>query len=315
MRSLGDGLSWSPDGSQVGQGYEDGTVVIWDAESWEEVMSLETGTKFANTVEWSPTGDRILTTNWDSTTLVWDATSGELLLDFDSHEGQVFSGEWSPDGSRIATTEPGAGKIIIWDPENGEEILQIDLLEAVVAVWSPDGERIATTSWSGHGSIRDAASGEVQFSLFPEDSHKIVEGSAWSHDGKKLVMFSEGHGWIFDTTTGEQLVELSSGFTSSVWNILWSLGDERVFAFGGDGTYRVFEAVTGIELLVYDFGGWPNGALSPDDTLMLIGTNDGKISLYPTWLTTEELIAYAKECCVVRELTPEEREVFGLPER
>ena len=29
----------------------------------------------------------------------------------------------------------------------------------------------------------------------------------------------------------------------------------------------------------------------------------------------KELIDYAYECCVFRELTAEEREVFGLPER
>ena len=48
---------------------------------------------------------------------------------------------------------------------------------------------------------------------------------------------------------------------------------------------------------------------------MLIITADGKTSLYPTWLTTEELIAYAKECCLVRELTEEERQLFGLSQR
>jgi hypothetical protein len=67
---------------------------------------------------------------------------------------------------------------------------------------------------------------------------------------------------------------------------------------------------------VYDLGGnWPNGALSPDGTKMLIASDDGKTSLYPTWLTKEVLIAYAKDCCLVHELTPEERELFGLPER
>jgi hypothetical protein len=30
------------------------------------------------------------------------------------------------------------------------------------------------------------------------------------------------------------------------------------------------------------------------------------------WQSTEELIQYAKECCVFRELTPEERQQFGL---
>jgi hypothetical protein len=33
------------------------------------------------------------------------------------------------------------------------------------------------------------------------------------------------------------------------------------------------------------------------------------------WQSTEALIAQAKQCCVARELTPEERQQFGLPER
>ena len=28
-----------------------------------------------------------------------------------------------------------------------------------------------------------------------------------------------------------------------------------------------------------------------------------------------EMIEYAKECCLLRDLTPEERELFGLPPR
>ena len=37
------------------------------------------------------------------------------------------------------------------------------------------------------------------------------------------------------------------------------------------------------------------------------------IQVWRVWQTTEELIAYAKECCVFRQLTPAEREQFGLP--
>jgi len=31
------------------------------------------------------------------------------------------------------------------------------------------------------------------------------------------------------------------------------------------------------------------------------------------WQSTQELIDYAKECCVIRDLTKEERTQFGLP--
>jgi len=37
--------------------------------------------------------------------------------------------------------------------------------------------------------------------------------------------------------------------------------------------------------------------------------------IFPAWHSAQELIDYAKECCVVRELTVEEREQFGLPSR
>jgi len=156
----------------------------------------------------------------------------------------------------------------------------------------------------------------VLLSFYPEDYVEWVEGTAWSNDGKKIVIFSRGNSWIFDTTTGEQIVKLSSGYSQSAFVVYWSPEDDLIFTIGGDGTYRVFDAETGVELLVYDLGGnWPDGALSPDGTQMLIATDDGVTSLYPTWLTTEELIDYARDCCLVRELTPEEREVFGLPER
>jgi WD40 repeat protein len=225
----------------------------------------------------------------------------------------VWSGEWSPDGSRVLTAEPFNYALILWEAATGEEIWRLSL-HAMAAFWSPDGSRVAVTTGSdGKGSIHDSATGELLLSLFPENYTGYVEAAAWSSDGNRIVVFSEGDGLIFDTTTGKQLVDLYSGFTGAVWSVSWSPGDERIFAIGGDGTYRVFEANTGVELLVYELGGWPAGDLSPDGTQMLLATNDGKTSLYPTWQTSEELIAYAKECCLVRELTAEEREVFGLP--
>jgi hypothetical protein len=48
-----------------------------------------------------------------------------------------------------------------------------------------------------------------------------------------------------------------------------------------------------------------------------IGTtegNKGRLQVFPAWHSVEELIAYAREHCVFRELTTEERQLFGLPE-
>jgi hypothetical protein len=54
---------------------------------------------------------------------------------------------------------------------------------------------------------------------------------------------------------------------------------------------------------------------SPDGKRIVVSSSDGTAKVLPAWQTTQELIDHAKECCVVRELTPEEREQFGLPPR
>jgi hypothetical protein len=52
---------------------------------------------------------------------------------------------------------------------------------------------------------------------------------------------------------------------------------------------------------------------SPNGKDLVLGGNSVPPQVWRVWQTTEELIAYAKECCVFRQLTPAERKQFGLP--
>jgi len=54
---------------------------------------------------------------------------------------------------------------------------------------------------------------------------------------------------------------------------------------------------------------------SPDGTAIAISYLNGDLKVYPAWESLEDLVAYAKAHCVLRDLTPEERAQFGLPER
>jgi WD40 repeat protein len=102
-----------------------------------------------------------------------------------------------------------------------------------------------------------------------------------------------------------------TGHTGTVFTIVWSPDEDLIFTFGADGTARVFEVATGAELLVYQIGAYTDGALSPDGTQVLIASGDGNTYIFPTWLTSEDLIAYAKENCLIGELTSDERDLFG----
>ena len=304
---------WSPDGQHVSISMIDGSFPVWNTETWEEEYNLDGGSWFGGVV-WSPDGSQILTYNTEGPTRVWDAATGELLVESPYPEVYLFDARWSPDGSKIIGTDwMEEGKVAIYDATTLEDLLSFYVRGwAGVAQYSSDGERIAVTSFSGEASIRDAETGEVLLQLFPEDYSDQVSGVVWTGDGEKVLVFSMGTGHLFDAQTGEDLMQYV-GHTSAVFSLNWSPDEKLIYTASGDGTARVFDVETGTELMVYDVGGWTEAALSPDGKQIFIYSGEGTGYVFPTWDNTEDMVAFAKGCCLVRELTREEREQFGLP--
>jgi WD40 repeat protein len=208
------------------------------------------------------------------------------------------------------------GRPIIWDAYTGEKLLIFEGHQqgGGIVSWSPDGNRIASTGFDGKVMVWDAETGEVLLDLLPEGYSNWGAGVKWSNEGSRIAAFDgDGFGHIFNAQTGEELAKLCCH--DSAWKITWSPTDERILTVGADGTGRVWDVESGAGLIVYDIGGFPSGGYSPDGTKVLLATGDGTTRIFPTWHDPQELIDYAKECCIVRELTPEEREQFGLPEK
>jgi WD40 repeat protein len=305
-------------------GFEDGTAKIWDAVTGEELVVFVGPKRNVCSQGWSPSGDRILTSNYgpidtngmpEVRARVWDATSGQELVALVGHSGGVFNSSWSPDGTRIVTAGAVDGTARIWDAATGEELFTFTGHSAGVtyAMWSPDGETIASGSYDGSIKIWDAATGQVIRDLYPESHKTGVLGPRWSPDGERLAAYSlDGIGSIWDATTGEELVQFT-GHTGDVWALAWSRTGERLFTAGMDGTARMWDTATGVEFLRYDFGGWAEVQWLYDNTRIVVHIIPGTIKVFPAWQTLQELIDYARECCVVRELTDAERELLGLP--
>ena len=159
--------------------------------------------------------------------------------------------------------------------------------------------------------VWDAFSWKKLFTI--SDSEGDPNMAAWSPDGRRIATHTiEGIGAIWDAQTGEKLLDFR-GHLGEVWGLDWAPSAERLATGGYDGAVRVWDAHSCKEVLHYSIGSIiHNLDWSPDGSKLLIAYAD-KISVLPVWNTTQELIDYAKACCVVRELSPEDRELYGLP--
>jgi WD40 repeat protein len=144
-------VAWSPDGTRLASGSNDGTVRVWDANTGATLVIYQHHTNEVLSLSWSPDGRRIVSGSLDGTAQVWDAQSGKLLVVTKggpevSQTEQVLSVAWSSDTSRIASLEVDAntGILDIWDALTGARFSSYPVSQQALALaWSPDGKRIA----------------------------------------------------------------------------------------------------------------------------------------------------------------------------
>jgi hypothetical protein len=117
------------------------------------------------------------------------------------------------------------------------------------------------------------------------------------------------------------LFRISSGEQS--WQIIRHLKDRRLVVTGRDAQGCEMAEVVH-EALIQKWGRfqeWMDSdrafrawqvAWSPDGTRLVGASLLKSVEIHRVWQSTQELIDYAKECCVIRELTEAERTQFGL---
>ncbi|MDC3225077.1 hypothetical protein OAU26_09095, partial [Mariniblastus sp.] len=70
------GVAYSPDGNSiVSGGYDDDTLIIWDANTGEEKLTLKGHISSVSSVAYSPDGKSIVSGSGDKTIKIWDVTA------------------------------------------------------------------------------------------------------------------------------------------------------------------------------------------------------------------------------------------------
>jgi WD40 repeat protein/class 3 adenylate cyclase/energy-coupling factor transporter ATP-binding protein EcfA2 len=338
--------SWSSDARYLAlptgdSGYgtgEPGRLAIWDAAANQAVTDkLDTGFNLLwFEVDYSPDDRLILAkglSSWPEglpdleTIHALDAQTGQEVRSFTVTDGSwIRSCGWSPDGTQVGGGT-ASGVLYVWDFQTGglvntmvghEADKMINALE-----WSPDGTRIATAGGDGTARIWDAETGETLFVLAHEAPAEVWS-AIWSPDGSRLLTTGglddigaeDNTIRIWDANTGEELAVLR-GHASQVTLATWSPDGRRIASSSSDGTTRIWDAETGEDLLTLSTPAFycPYARWSPDGKYVAVAMEATPAEIWRVWQSTEELVNYARECCVFRELTAAERERFGLPTR
>ena len=105
-----DSVAVSADGKRIVSGSGDKKVKVWDAETGQNLLTLDGHTDQVKGVAVSPDGKRIVSGSGDTTVKVWHAeTRRDLTLN--GHTNEVNSVAVSRDGKRVLSRD-GSGKVL-----------------------------------------------------------------------------------------------------------------------------------------------------------------------------------------------------------
>ncbi|UCC88777.1 MAG: WD40 repeat domain-containing protein [Anaerolineales bacterium] len=285
-------VAWSPNGRWLASGDVDGTIMVWDAEVGEQILTLkghmalegyrayEGYSTALHSLAWSPDGARIGSGAGDKTIIIWNARTGERQHTLAGHTAPVYSLTWSPAGDRIASGSPD-GKIIIWDAVAGKRLSILASSTSGVndVAWSPDGTQLASASEHGTLILWDAGTREQRRTL--EGHAGEVYSVAWSPDGARLASASEdGSVIVLDVETGENMLTIDGAVAADA---AWSPDGRTLASVTLYDTVTVWNAETGKELRFLNYhayGSYPadfvpsNAAWSPDGKTIAHGSEE-----------------------------------------
>ena len=312
-------VSFSPDGSILASGSEDGTVVLWDVATGRERTTLE-HTDWVESVSFSPDGSILASGSGDGTVVLWDVATGRERTTLE-HTDEVSSVSFSPDGSTLASGS-GDGTVVLWDVATGRERTTLEHTDWVgvrFVLFSPDGSTLVSESqdaiklWDiATGRERTTLTGHERSSPFlllsPDGStlafasqdntiklwdvatgreRTTLEGhgyraasASFSPDGSTLASATGREIKLWDIETGRERTTLT-GHTSWIYSVLFSPDGSTLAFTSQDNTIVLWDVATGRERTTLEHTGVGSVLFSPDGSTLASGTGR-EIKLWDT---------------------------------
>lgn len=149
---------FSPDGRRVATACYDGSVIVWDLASGEELLALPLQPDAVRSVRYSADGKRLLTASNDGRVGLWNAETGEQIRLIQSGGLAATYAEFDADEERILVASAD-GTARIWGEADEPLVLEGHDGPLWNAAFSPDGEMVVTTAEDRSARLWDARNG------------------------------------------------------------------------------------------------------------------------------------------------------------
>lgn len=302
-----ESVSFSPDGTKILTGSDDGMVRLWEMNSGKLLAAFGDYDGSVKSVAFSQDGKKILVgteTDFgvDDKVELWEVSSEKLLVTFGNKQG-ARSVAFSPDGTKVLTGS-NDGNVRLWDASNGKllstfspyrQISRPSERGVTSVAFSPDGLKILAGFWNGTmqqytmkrknakpliilEGYKEAGTGVSPL----EDDVDAVTSIAISPDGTKILIgFWYGSAELREIASRKLLFKFeghSEGMTSVAYS---NEGTKLLTGFGG-GEVQLWEASNGKLLATFKGHSYDVNCLafSPDDMKILTGSFDRTVRLW-----------------------------------
>jgi len=178
-------ICFSPDGSKLATGANNGNVRIIDAQTAEEIEKIEAGGKFALSLAYSPDGELLAIGGMDGIIKIFATLNYELLNTIEGHAMPIRSIAFSPD-SQFMMSASDDGHIKVYDAKHSNLVGTLSGHSGWVlsVCFGPDNHAV---SCSSDKTVKVWNVGTRQCIHTFQDHGDMVWGAKYSSNGFNVV--------------------------------------------------------------------------------------------------------------------------------
>ena len=293
---------FSPDGTQMVSGGNDGVIHILDANNGELIDSLEGHNAPIQAIAFANSGKVMASRDRNGRLILWEFEARRqtaILADGSGDSAPLGQIAFNPDGSRLLVTSQSE-EAVVWDTEAREVLFRFRQSGGPTAAFHPNGTSVAlmtavwhlpeneddrplNLSWSDRQF--DYTDPYIEFEApSSEIENTFLESGAvaFSPDGQRLVTsVVSSQAIVRDAHTGQRILSLI-GHSNIINAAKYAANGNVIATVSADSTARIWNAFNGEPVMVLE--GHQDEILyldfSPDGKRLVTASLDGTLKLW-----------------------------------